>query len=431
MPETARPIKLITSPFARFAKIEAAGGILLVASTMAALLWANSPWEQSYYALWHTNISIGFGRFFVSESRHEWVNSGLMSLLFFLMGLEIKREALIGELSSFKQAAFPIVAAVGGTAVPALIYFAINRGTFAQRGWGIAMATDVAVALGVLALLGERVPVSLKVFVTALAIVDDIFATLEIAIFYTGEIDHRSLFEGLAGIGLSLLANRLGMRKPVVYGLIGFFVWCAVMRSGVHATVAGVLLAFTIPASTYLDKDHFLKHSRWILDRFESAGAHSSEEHAAIYTLEKQCELVAPPLERIEHQIAPWVGFLVMPMFAFANAGVHILGSGLAEKPHPVTLGVILGLLVGKPVGICLFAWLAAKTRLATPPPGVSWRQIAGASWLCGIGFTMSLFIATLAFDTGPLLDMTKIGILAGSLAAAICGWAILATNPQ
>src|SRR5579863_1620741 len=417
-----QPIDAITSPFVRFAKMEAAGGILLLASTIAALVWANSRWVEGYQAIWHTQVSIGFGHFFLSESRHEWINDGLMSIFFFLVGLEIKREVLIGELSSFRQAAFPFIAALGGTIVPALIYLLVTHGSDAEKGWGIPMATDIAFALGVLALLGSRVPLSLKIFVTALAIVDDIIAVLVIAIFYTAEIHFASLATGLVLIALSFGANLLGIRKPAVYAAIGIFAWVAVLHSGIHATVAGVLLAFTIPARTYVDQGEFLKRCRGLLDRLEAATPDSYEAHAAVHTLETQCELVESPLHRIEHLLQPWVSFLIMPLFAFANAGVRILGNMSAALRHPVSLGVALGLFFGKPIGIWLFARLSVAIRLATAPEEVSWGKIFGASWLCGIGFTMSLFIANLAFGESALLDLSKIGTLAASVGAGLCG---------
>src|SRR5215467_8271814 len=236
------PIEVLTSPFVRFARMEAAGGVLLLATTLAALAWANSPWDQRYNALWSGNLSIGAGRFVLTETRLQWIDDGLMSIFFFLVGLEIKREVLIGELSSLKLAAFPLISAIGGTIVPALFYVALNHGGSAQRGWGIPMATDIAFALGVLVVLGRRVPISLKVFVTALAIVDDIFAVLVIAVFYTAHIHWLSLGIGLAGVALSALANQIGIRQPVIYAVIGLGVWCAVLESGVHATLAGVLL---------------------------------------------------------------------------------------------------------------------------------------------------------------------------------------------
>jgi NhaA family Na+:H+ antiporter len=402
--------------------MEAGSGVLLLAGTIAALLWANSPWESSYHGLWNAQVPIGFGRFVLSESRLEWIDDGLMSIFFFLVGLEIKREVLIGELSSLRKAAFPFIAALGGVILPALLYLAVTNGGDVQKGWGIPMATDIAFALGLLTVLGNRIPLSLKVFVTALAIVDDIIAVLVIAIFYTDRIQILSLVAGVAGVALCLGANLLGVRKPAVYTAIGIFVWVAVLKSGVHATVAGVLLAFTIPARTYVDRDLFLKRGRWLLDKFETAQPHSLEAHAAIHTLEGQCELIQSPLHRIEHYLHPWVSFFVMPIFAFANAGVRILGNVPAAVKHPVSLGVALGLFIGKPIGIWFFAWVSVKLRLATPPAELSFGKIFGAGWLCGIGFTMSLFVATLAFGDGVLLDMSKIGTLAASLAAGTCG---------
>ena len=428
---TSLPIEVLTSPFVRFAKMEASSGILLLIGTAAALVWVNSPWERSYHAIWSEQVSIGFGRFVLSESRHEWINDGLMSVFFFLVGLEIKREVLIGELSTPRKAAFPLIAALGGAIVPAALYVLVTRGGEGQKGWGIPMATDIAFALGVLALLGNRVPVSLKIFVTALAIADDIIAVLVIALFYTDRIYISSLVVGLAGVVLCLGANLLGVRKPAIYGVIGICVWCAVLKSGVHATVAGVLLAFMIPARTYIDRDLFLKRSRSLIDQFEAAVPNSSEAHSAIHSMETQCELVESPLHRIEHYLHPWVSFVVMPLFAFANAGVRILGNGLAAVKHPVCLGVALGLFIGKPLGIMFFAWASLKAGFATPPAELSPGKIFGAAWLSGIGFTMSLFIASLAFGEGPLLDMSKIGTIAASLGAGICGSIILLRRPS
>jgi len=425
-PTAVLPIQTLISPFVRFARMEAASGILLLASTVAALVWANSPWEQSYHALWNVQIPAGFGRFILSESGHQWINDGLMSIFFFLVGLEIKREVLIGELSSLRQAAFPFLAAVGGTIVPALFYLSVTHGTPAEKGWGIPMATDIAFALGVLALLGSRVPVSLTIFVTALAIVDDIIAVLVIALFYTDRIQLFSLGVALAGVALCFGFNLLGVNKPAIYEAIGVCIWFAVLKSGVHATVAGVMLAFTIPARTYMDRDVFLRRGRWLLDRIESAPENSFESHAAIHTLEAQCELIESPLHRIEHSLQPWVSFVVMPLFAFANAGVRLWGNISSATRHPASLGVALGLFFGKPLGIWLFAWMSARMGLATPPAELSWKTIFGGSWLCGIGFTMSLFIAGLAFGEGTLLDLAKIGTLAASLAAGICGSLVL-----
>jgi NhaA family Na+:H+ antiporter len=406
--------------------MEAAGGILLLLATAAALIWANSRWEHSYHQIWYTQATITLGQVSHSESRHEWVNDGLMSIFFFLVGLEIKRELLIGELSTFKQAAFPFMAAIGGSVVPALIYAAINRGGAGANGWGIPMATDIAFALGVLALLGSRVPAGLKVFVAALAIVDDIFGVLVIALFYTQHISLIALGLAFVGVAVSFGANWLGIRNPVIYALIGVGVWVAVLNSGVHATIAGILLAFTIPARSSIDKTEFLRQSRGLLDQFEQHDPNSYQAHHAIHVLEQKCEMIESPLHRIEHTLQPWVAFVIMPIFAFANAGVHILGKTSAALAHPIALGVLLGLLLGKPIGITLFARLASVAGLGSRPTGVTWGQIFGASWLCGIGFTMSLFIAGLALGNGDLLDMSKIGTLAASIVAGSVGSILL-----
>lgn len=426
----AVPIDSLLEPFVRFARLEASGGILLLAATVAALVWANSPWEASYHALWHTPASVGYGKYALAQDLHHWINDGLMCIFFFLVGLEIKREILSGELSSLKRAAFPFAAALGGVLVPALIYVALNRQPEALKGWAIPMATDIAFALGVLALLGDRVPVALKIFVTALAIVDDIVGVLVIAVFYTSEISFRSLAAGLAGIGLSYLANRLGVRRPLVFALIGVFVWVATLKSGVHATIAGILLAFTIPTETHADPHAIVRRSRDLLDEVESSsGGHAEHGHpqeGAAYQLECQSQMLQTPLFRIEHALQPWVAFLIMPLFALANAGVHVLGNVGAALGSTVSLGVMLGLIVGKPVGITFLAWLAAKSGLASKPADVHWRQLLGAACLCGIGFTMSLFIAALAFGSSSLLDLSKIGTLAASLAAGVVGSIIL-----
>jgi len=421
------PIEVITSPFVRFAKMEAAGGIVLLSATALALIWANSPWQHTYLEIFERPFSIGFGKFVLTENWHEWINDGLMSLFFFLVGLEIKREILVGELSSLRRAAFPFLAAIGGMVAPALIYIATARGGDTSRGWAIPISTDIAFTLGMLTFLGKRVPIALKVFVTALAIVDDIFAVIVIAVFYTSHINFVSLILGLACITFAFIANVMGVRNPAIYAVTGVVAWCCVLSSGVHATIAGILLAFTIPARTFLNKSQFLQQSRSLLDKLEHVEENSFEEHSIIHTLEEKMGMVESPLHRIEHALQPWIGFLVMPLFALANAGVSILDSGAAAIRHPVSLGVILGLVVGKPVGIWLFSYLAVKTKVVVPLARVNWRQVFGAGCLCGIGFTMSLFVAGLAFDFGQVLEISTIAILAASLISAIVGWLILA----
>jgi Na+:H+ antiporter, NhaA family len=428
MPSTkpATPIELITSPFVRFARMEAAGGIVLLAGTILALVWANSPWQHSYHDLLETQVSIGVGNFVVTENRHEWINDGLMSLFFFLVGLEIKREILVGELSSMRRAIFPFIAALGGMVVPAAIYVAITSGTGVERGWAVPISTDIAFALGLLTFLGRRVPLSLKVFVAALAIVDDIFAVVVIALFYTNEIHWGSLAIGMVCIAMSAVANVLGVRKPIVYAAIGLVAWVAVLSSGVHATIAGILLAFTIPARSFLEKDDFLAESRTLLDKLQVAEPNSFEEHSIIHTLEEDLELVQSPLHRIEQRLQPWVSFLVVPLFALANAGVNVRANLQGAFTHHLTWGVFFGLVVGKPLGVFIFSYLAIKLKIAAELENVSWTQVLGAGCLCGIGFTMSLFVSTLAFDDEAVLSISKIGILLASIVSGIAGTILL-----
>ena len=418
----------------RFAEVEASGAILLLISTAIALVWANSPWKDLYHQVWELPIVVGLGPYSMSESLAHWISDGLMAIFFFFVGLEIKREVLVGELSSIRQAAFPILAALGGAFIPALLYTLVNHGTEAQRGWGVPMATDIAFTLGILALLGSRVPPTMKVFVATLAIVDDMLAVLVIAIFYTSSISIRSLFVALLAVAVSYAANRLGVRSSFVYAAIGIVIWLAMLRSGVHATIAGILLAFTVPAETYLTPSEFLKRTRPLLDRFQVTTRSdlelltSEEQQAVIRELECRCAAVQPPLHRLEQALHPWVSFVIMPLFALANAGVHIEG-GLHALTQPISLGVFLGLFVGKPLGIMTFAFAFNKAGVATLPAGASWRQIFGASWLCGIGFTMSLFVATLAFQTDELLNLAKIGTIAASVAAGLAGSVVLLSS--
>jgi NhaA family Na+:H+ antiporter len=407
--------------FQRFVRLEAAGGILLLACTGVALVWANSPLAALYNDLWHTPVTIGAGGFVLAKDLQHWVNDGLMAIFFFVIGLEIKRELLVGELASRRQAALPAAAALGGMVVPAGLYILINRSGPASAGWGVPMATDIAFALGVLALLGRRVPLGLKVFLTALAIVDDLGAVLVIAVFYTAALDWTMVAVSVAHV-----------RHPAVYGALGVLLWIAFLESGVHATVAGVLAALTIPSRARIDMRTFRERSRGVLDRLELSDPDptphmmSGEQQEAIYALNALVEGVETPLQRLEHALLPWVTFVIMPVFALANAGVA-LGGGLADAVrHPVTLGVAGGLVIGKLVGVTVFARLAIALGIAERPAGVTNRHILGASALAGIGFTMSLFIASLAFGESALLDLAKIGVLGASLLAGLLGTAIL-----
>ena len=426
------PIERLVSPFQRFAHTESASGIVLLACTAVALVWANSPLGESYFHLWETRITIGGETVGLTKTLHHWINDGLMVVFFFLVGLEIKREFLFGELASLRRAALPIAGAAGGMLVPAGIYAALNGGGPGAAGWGVPMATDIAFALGILALLGPRIPVGLKVFLAALAIADDIGAVLVIALFYTEAISWTAL--GAAAVILAALftLNRLGARQPLAYTLLGALLWIAFLRSGVHATVAGVLLAATIPARTRIHTHEFLHRGRYLLNRFDEAGVEGKDvptnasQQDAVQALEAACEQAQTPLQRIERTLHPWVAFCVIPLFALANAGVRIGGEAAALIANPVAVGIILGLVIGKPLGITLLSWFAVRLRLAALPFGIDWRALHGVSWLGGIGFTMSLFIAGLAFGESELMPAAKLAILTASTLAAIAGWLLL-----
>ncbi len=428
----SRPIDVIYKTFQHFAHQAASGGIVLLLFTVVALAWANSPWAESYHHLWHeTYLTFGLGAAELSKPLELWINDGLMAIFFFVVGLEIKREILAGELASPRRAMFPIAAALGGMVAPALIYVSFNIGTPAISGWGVPMATDIAFALGILALLGDAVPVSLKVFLAALVIVDDLGAVLVIAVFYTSEIAVGYLIAGAVFLALMIAANRLGVRNPLVYAILGVFLWVVFLKSGVHATIAGVLAAMTIPATTLIDHPRFIRRGRALLDRLESSqgpegGIADGERLSVISDLETSCEQMEPPLQRLERALHPWVAFFIMPVFALANAGVALGEGFVASLMLPETLGIILGLVVGKQVGVTLFAWLSVKLGLAALPVGASWKLVYGIGWLAGIGFTMSLFIAGLAFTDDETLETAKAGILTASLISGVAGFALL-----
>jgi len=418
-----------------FVHDEAFGGILLLACALIALGWANSPWKQSYDDLWNAKVTLGTVQLNLTETLKHWVNDGLMAVFFFVVGLEIKREVLVGELASPRRAALPAIAALGGVVVPAGFYLLVNRGASGSEGWGIPMATDIAFALGVLALLGDRVPIGLKVFLTALAIVDDIAAVVVIALFYTAGVDWTALAAAAGVLVLLVVVNRLGFRQIWIYGALGLVLWVAVFESGVHATVAGVLLAMTIPAQTRLDPDRFLAKGRALLDHFDRAGEHgesvltNGERQETLAELEATVEGAGAPLQRLEHALHPLVAFVIVPLFALANAGVVIQGGITDAVGNRVTLGIILGLVLGKQLGITLASLAAVRLGLTDLPDGVSRREIYAVSWLAGIGFTMSLFVADLAFSGAVEADQlasAKIGILLASAIAGGAGWLLL-----
>jgi NhaA family Na+:H+ antiporter len=419
-------------PFQEFFQAESASGIVLLAMAALALVWANSPWADSYFQLWETHLVVGGGPIELDYSLHYWINDGLMAVFFFMVGLEIKRETKVGELASPKQAALPIAAAIGGMVVPAGIYVLFNAGTPELRGWGVPMATDIAFALGVLAILGDRVPSGLKIFLAALAIVDDLGAVMVIALFYSAGIDWTML--AYAGIVLIILigANLGGVRRSAVYAILGVVLWYFFLKSGVHATIAGVLLATTIPAKTRINVPEFVASARAYLAQFEDDGLRPDPAHpltatqeSALERLEEAAEEVQSPLLSIEHAIVPWVAYGIMPLFALANAGVALEPEVIQGLGSPVVLGIALGLLIGKPVGVGLFAWLAVKFRLAGLPAGVRNVHLVGVGLLAGIGFTMSLFIANLAF-AGATLELSKVGVLAASTVAGVVGFLLL-----
>jgi len=420
------------SPFQEFIDRESSGGIVLLICALAALLWANSQWAEAYHSFWHNQFIVGYGDFALSKPLHLWINDGLMAIFFFVVGLEIKRELLTGELASLRKAILPVSAALGGMLAPAAIYALFNFGKESAAGWGIPMATDIAFALGIVALLGKGVPSALKIFLTALAIVDDLGAVLVIALFYTAEIGWLSLAAAALIYALLIFINWSGIRNPLVYALLGIGLWLAFLKSGVHATIAGVLLALTIPSHARINVREFAAYGRSILDDFENAGEENETvndgQRAALQALEDAVEKVESPLQRLEHGLHPWVAFLIMPIFALANAGVALERDFFSLLVSPLSLGVVAGLVLGKQIGIMGFAWLAVRFKFADLPKGVTWRQIYGVSLLAGIGFTMSLFVADLAFGDTPRLDTAKVGILLASLISGVSGWLILRT---
>lgn len=410
--------------FHEFFNTQAAGGALLVLCAAAALFIANSRWAEAYYHLWETPISIAVAEQSLTLSLHQWINDALMAVFFLLVGLEIKREAIAGELASPRQAALPIAAAIGGMALPAIVYALTNPGGDAARGWAIPMATDIAFALGALAIVAPRCPTGLKVFLAALAIVDDMGAVIVIALFYSGSVSWGSLAAAAMVLGLLMLLNVLDVRRLAPYIVLGVVLWHFVHESGVHSTIAGVLLAFTIPTTTKLNALEFSESARALLDEFDrtETGDYlvitSKGQQEAIAALEQASELVKAPLLRLEHALHGFTAFFIMPLFAFSNAGVTATGSAANQ----VTLAVTLGLVIGKPLGIMLASMLAVRLHWAALPAGVTWPALHGCAWLGGIGFTMSLFIAALAFNGTAMLDSAKVGILAGSLIAGIVG---------
>ena len=432
---TPEPAERLVKPIQRFMSLSISGGILLLGCAVLAIIWANSSFAELYHDIFHgTELEILFGQIHISHHLIGWINDALMAIFFLVVGLEIKREMIVGELASPKKAALPIAAAIGGMIVPALIYAAINFGQPTSHGWGVPMATDIAFALGVICMLGSRVPIALKVFLTSLAIVDDLGALLVIALFYTDDIAGMYLLYGAGAVGVLVLFNMFKVRSPIPYLLVGVALWYFFLESGVHSTIAGVILAMTIPATARVDSERFAASTSNALDAFEHHGKTGHDirtnatQRAAVTTIATNCAQVTPPLHRIEHALHGWVAFLILPVFALANAGLHIGEGAGAALTGSVSLGVILGLTIGKPIGIVAACWVSTKLGFAALPTGTTWKHIVGAGMLGGIGFTMALFIATLAFPDAAHLEMAKMGILSASLISAIGGTIVLLT---
>ncbi len=416
--DVALPGRHMPKAVRRFLDTEASSGILLLAGALIALVWANSPWQASYASLWHTDINLNFGRYVLEGDLHHWVNDALMVVFFFVVGLEIKRELVHGKLHDPKTAAMPAIAALGGMVVPALLYFAVNAGGDGSKGWGIPMATDIAFAVGVVTLLGRGVPASLKLFLLTLAIVDDIGAIIVIGVFYSSGLQFQFLAAAAVLVVAIVLVNRAGVLWLPPYIVLGAALWLVTYASGVHATIAGVVLGLLTPATNYLPAT---VARDWAADLEDEPTPRELEQ------MTRLAKHAVSPAERLAHVLHPWSSFLIVPIFALANAGVVIKADSFdAPGATAVSLGVILGLVVGKTLGITGAGWLAARAGVARLPEGATWPMMFGISAVAGIGFTVSLFVAELAFEAGPLQDASKIGVLAASTIAATFGAIVL-----
>jgi NhaA family Na+:H+ antiporter len=414
----------LTKPFASFLRIEAAGGAILLALTIAALVLSNSPWTRQFLTFWELPVGIQIGSLDAVRSLRDWINDALMTLFFFVVALELKRELVLGELKNPRMAALSIAAAAGGMLVPAVLYLVLQWGRDGAHGWGVVMATDTAFVIGCLAILGRRIPQSLRVFMLSLAIIDDIGAILVVAIGYGSELDWAALAVGGLGIAIVRGMSLLGIRSIPIYFLVGVLIWLAVDASGIHPTVTGVILGLLAPTQRWVSDERL----RAILDRVVAypAGDHWSgdmEDRKALRLAEVAARETLSPVERLEIMLHPWVGFVIMPLFAFANAGVPISVTSLQD---PIASAVFFGLALGKPLGVVTFSWLAVRSGIAVRPPNLEWGMLAGGGMLAGIGFTMALFIANLAFSGGDHMDAAKLGILSASVVAAVLGTTLL-----
>jgi NhaA family Na+:H+ antiporter len=417
------PIDAIIAPIRRFLHIEATSGVLLVAATLVAIVAANSKAGDAFLAFWQTPAGLRFGAAQLELSLQHWINDFLMAIFFYVIGLEVKRELVKGELRDLRRAALPLAAAAGGMLAPAAAYLFLQHGTPGGRGWGIPMATDIAFVVGCLAVLGPRIPVSLRIMLLSLAIADDIGAILVVAIGYTARLDWPALL--LSGIGIAVIITcmKLGVRSKGVYFILSLAVWFEFHASGIHATIAGVIIGFLTPSKAWISERRLGRIIDSTLRFMQGADWRSSpRRYAALRQMERAARSSISPLRRFETGLHPWVAFVIMPVFALANAGVRIDAAAFAE---PVAVAVTLGLLIGKPAGIVLFSWLAVKSGIARLPADVGWAAVIGGGILAGIGFTMAIFIAGLAMD-GAMLSAAKVGILAGSVASAVLGMLVL-----
>jgi len=427
--------KRFLRPVLQFTRVEAAGGILLLIAAVIAVVWANSPWYESYFTLFQTELEINFAVVHLTETVKDLINDGLMAVFFFVVGLEIKRELVVGELNSIKKASLPAMAALGGMVIPALIYlaFVVPTGDAeAIRGWGIPMATDIAFSVGVVALLGSRVAVGAKLFLLALAIVDDIGAIAVIAIFYTDELSVGYLSLAIAGLVVVWIARRVGISSMLFYVPVGIFVWFTLLESGVHATIAGVALGLMTPVTARYSNERFRQKAVAVLDRWDINRASPQAEARLDYDaleLAAVAKASVSPLNRLEHALHPWSSFMIVPLFALANAGVRFIGQEASfsqQLTSPILLGVAVGLLVGKPLGITVATWIGLKLKLGVLPRRTSMKTIIGLGSLAGIGFTVSLFVSELAFRHELFANEAKLGIFIGSAVAGAMGFLIL-----
>jgi NhaA family Na+:H+ antiporter len=424
--------KWVVEPIAKFISKSSTSGIILFSSAFIAIIISNSPWAAAFHHFWEYEFSVGFNGAYITKSLHHWINDGLMAVFFFVVGLELKREIIAGELNEPRKAMLPIAGALGGMLFPAIIYFLFNRNGETANGWGVPMATDIAFALGVLYLLGNKVPVSLKIFLTALAIADDLGAVLVIAFFYTSEIHFSGLLT--AGIFLIVLviSNLVGIRNTLYYALIGIGgVWLFFLMSGVHATIAAVLAAFTIPASVKIAEKGYISKLEKLTEEFKHADPNNkptvtNEQLHILEEIRNISKKALTPLQRLEHSMHPLVAYVIMPIFALSNAGVELSGDIFHQVTSPVTMGIFFGLLVGKFIGVTGVATIMIRMKWASLPEGMNYRHLIGAGILAGIGFTMSLFVAGLAFDTDIYMVEARLGILAASLTASIVGYFVI-----